>query len=155
LPGLIVDRYNDCLVVQSLIQATDRLRPLIETTLQERYAPRSILFRNDSRVRELEGLPLVEEWVGDRPPETVVADEDGKQVEIPILGGQKTGAYLDQRENHRAARRFARGKALDGFAYGGGFALQMADACESVEVIDSSQEAVRLARTNAERNGLR
>jgi 23S rRNA (cytosine1962-C5)-methyltransferase len=154
LPGLIVDRYEDCLVVQSLIQATDRLRPIITTILQEEYEPRSILFRNDSRVRELEDLPLVEEWAGERPPETIIVNEDGKQLEVPLLGGQKTGAYLDQRENHRAARRYAHGNALDGFSYGGAFALQLAERCETVEAVDISADAVSLVRSNASRNGL-
>jgi len=154
LPGLIVDRYEDCLVVQSLIQATDRLQPLFTTILQDEYQPRSILFRNDSRVRELESLPLVEEWIGERPPETIIVKEGGKELEVPLLGGQKTGAYLDQRENRCAARRYAHGKALDGFAYGGGFALQMAERCEFVEAVESSSDAVRLIQANAGRNGL-
>jgi 23S rRNA (cytosine1962-C5)-methyltransferase len=155
LPGLIVDRYEDCVVVQSLIQATERLESLIAAIVQERYQPRSILFRNDSKVRTLEDLPLVEHWIGERPPDSIIVHEDGKDLEVPLLGGQKTGAYLDQRENHRAAQQYARGKALDGFAYGGGFALQMAERCDSVEAVDASAEAVHLVRSNAERNGLR
>src|SRR6185503_1182869 len=154
LPGLIVDRYGEYLVVQSLTQAADRLQPLFASILQERYHPRSIIFRNDSKVRELEGLPIAQSWVGEEPPETVVVDEDGKQMEIALTTGQKTGGYLDQRDNHRAARRYARGRALDGFCYGGGFALQLADVCDSVEAVDSSPAAVRLTETNAARNGL-
>ena len=154
LPGLIVDRYGDYLVVQCLTQAADKLQPLFTSILQDRYSPRSIIFRNDNKIRELEGLPLVQNWSGEEPPETVIVDEDGKQVEIALTTGQKTGGYLDQRENHRAARRYARGRAMDGFCYGGGFALHLADVCDSVEAIDSSAAAVRLAEANAARNGL-
>ena len=154
LPGLIVDRYGEYLVVQSLTQAADRLQPLFASILQERYHPRSIVFRNDSKVRELEGLPIGQSWSGEEPPETVVVDEDGKQMEIALTTGQKTGGYLDQRDNHRAARRYARGRAFDGFCYGGGFALHLADVCDSVEAVDSSTAAVRLAEANVSRNGL-
>lgn len=154
LPGLIVDRYGDYLVVQSLTQGADRLQPVFESILHDRYQPRSIVFRNDSRVRELENLPLTQTWSGDQPPDSTIILEDGKQVEIPLIAGQKTGSYLDQRENHRAARRYARGRALDGFCYGGGFTLQIADVCESVEAVDLSASALQLARSNADRNGL-
>jgi 23S rRNA (cytosine1962-C5)-methyltransferase len=155
LPGLIVDRYGEYLVVQSLTQAADRLQSLFISILQDRYQPRSILVRNDSKVRELEGLPLVQSWIGEEPPQSVVVQEDGKQVEIPLASGQKTGSYLDQRENHRASRRYARGRALDGFCYGGGFALQLADVCDHVDAVDSSSAAVHLAQSNALRNNLR
>jgi 23S rRNA (cytosine1962-C5)-methyltransferase len=155
LPGLIVDRYGDYLVVQSLTQGVERLEPTFVSILQDRYRPRSIVFRNDSKVRELENLPVVQRWVGEEPPSSVVIDEDGKQVEIPLITGQKTGSYLDQRDNHRAARRYARGRALDGFCYGGGFALQLSEACNTVEAVDLSAAAVQLARSNAERNGLK
>jgi len=155
LPGLIVDRYGGWLVVQSLIQATDALQPVVARLLTERYRPHSILFRNDSRVRELEGLELKQEVVGEPVPETVVADEDGKQIALSLTTGQKTGSYLDQRENHRAARRYARGRALDAFSYAGGFAMQIAEGCEHVEAVDISAGAVEQARSNAERNGLK
>jgi len=154
-PGLIVDRYNDRLVVQSLIQATDALQPVVTNILQERYRPRSILFRNDSKVRELEGLELKQEVIGEPLPDTIVVNEDGKEIAISLTAGQKTGSYLDQRDNHRAARRYARGQALDAFSYAGGFAVQIADRCERVEAVDLSAAAVGTARANAERNGLR
>ena len=155
LPGFIVDRYDDRLVVQSLIQATDALQPLLTAILQERYQPRSILLRNDSRVRELEGLELRQEVIGDALPETLVVDEDGKQIALSLTAGQKTGSYLDQRDNHRAARRHARGRALDAFTYAGGFAVQIADVCESVEAVDISTAALEMAKTNVERNALK
>ena len=155
LPGLIVDRYNDRLVVQSLIQATNRLQPLITALLSERYHPRSILFRNDSKVRELEGLELKQEIVGEPLPDTLIVDEDGRKLAVSLAAGQKTGAYLDQRDNRRAARRHARGRALDAFSYAGGFAMQISEVCEHVEAVDISASAVDVARSNAERNGLK
>jgi len=154
LPGLIVDRYDDRLVVQSLIQSTDALQPLFTAILWDRYQPRSILFRNDSRVRELEGLELQQQIIGEPVPEMLIVDEDGKKIAFALASGQKTGAYLDQRENRRAARRYAHGRAIDAFSYAGGFALQISDVCDKVEVVDISRAAVELARANAERNGL-
>ena len=155
IPGLIVDRYDGCLVVQSLIQAADALQPLFTRLLEERYRPRTILFRNDSRVRELEGLELRQDVLGEPLPETIVVEEDGKKIGLSLTAGQKTGSYLDQRENHRAARRYAFGKALDAFAYAGGFTLQIADRCDHVDAVDISGAAVAMARENAERNGLK
>jgi 23S rRNA (cytosine1962-C5)-methyltransferase len=155
LPGLIVDRYDDRLVIQSLIQATDAIQPLVAEIVTERYRQSSILFRNDSRVRELEGLELKQEVAGEPLPETMIVDEDGKKLAVALSAGQKTGSYLDQRDNHRAARRYARGRALDAFAYGGGFAIQIADLCDRVEAVDISGTAVDLIRANAERNGLK
>src|SRR6185436_3324917 len=154
LPGLIVDRYGDTLVVQALCQAVDRLEPVLTALLQEQYHPRTILFRNDARVRELEGLPLETQSVGEPESETVVVDEDGKQFELSLRSGQKTGTFLDQRDNHRAVRRYAGGKALDGCTYTGGFALHMADLCDSVEAVDISAANVRLTEANVRRNGL-
>jgi 23S rRNA (cytosine1962-C5)-methyltransferase len=155
LPGLIVDRYNDCLVVQNLIQATDKLQPLVTELLSERYKPLSILFRNDSRVRELEGLELQQEVIGEPLPQMTVVEEDGKRIAVSLTVGQKTGSYLDQRENHRAAKRYARGRALDAFTYAGGFAVQIAEDCDAVEAVDISAAALEFARNNAERNGLK
>lgn len=154
VPGLIVDRYENRLVVQSLIQGTDAIQSTITDILTARYQPRSILLRNDSRVRELEGLPLEQEVLGDPLPETLIVNEDGKTLSVSLAGGQKTGSYLDQRDNHRAVRRYARGQALDAFCYGGGFALQLSDLCEHVDAVDISAQAVEVAKANAERNGL-
>jgi 23S rRNA (cytosine1962-C5)-methyltransferase len=154
LPGLIVDRYGDCLVVQSLIQSTDRLLPFFNEMLRSRYNARTILVRNDSRVRELEGLELKQELIGDPLPEPLLINEDGKILAVALSGGQKTGSYLDQRDNHRAARLYARGLALDAFSYAGGFALQIADVCDRVEGVDTSGVALELARANAVRNSI-
>jgi 23S rRNA (cytosine1962-C5)-methyltransferase len=154
LPGLVVDRYGDRFVVQTLIQATDLLQPLVTKILDDLYQPRSILLRNDSRVRELEGLDLTQETRGEPLPEMLVVVEDGKEMTVSLTSGQKTGSYLDQRENHQAARRYAYGRALDAFAYAGGFGIQISDVCEHVEIVDISEEAVALARINAARNRL-
>ena len=152
LPGLIIDRYDDRFVVQSLIQATDRIQPLVTTILNERYQPRSILFRNDIKVRELEGLELQQELIGEALPETLTLNEDGRQIAISMAAGQKTGSYLDQRDNRRAARRYARGRALDAFSYVGGFSIHISDLCDRVEAVDISASAIELARANAQRN---
>ena len=85
---------------------------------------------------------------------TPIAVEDGLRFEVDPYAGQKTGLYLDQRENHRAARRYARGRALDAFTYTGGFAIHIAEQCDEVEAVDLSQHALELARSNAERNNL-
>jgi len=154
LPGLIIDRYGDRIVAQSLIQATDRIQPLVTAILTERYQPRSILFRNDIKVRELEGLELQQELIGDALPETTIINEDGRQIAISLAAGQKTGSYLDQRDTRRAARRYARGRALDAFSYVGGFSIQIGDLCDHVEAVDISASATALARSNVERNGL-
>jgi 23S rRNA (cytosine1962-C5)-methyltransferase len=154
LPGLIVDRYNDRFVVQSLIQGTDRLQPLLTGILTERYQPRSILFKNDSKVRKLEGLELKQEVVGEPIPQVLIVNENGRDVAIVLSAGQKTGAYLDQAENRQAARRYASGRALDAFSYAGSFAIQISDRCDRVEAVDISAAAVELARSNAQRNGL-
>jgi len=154
LPGLIIDRYGDRIVAQNLIQAADRIQPLMTSILTDRYQPRSILFRNDIKVRELEGLDLRQELVGESLPEPILVNEDGRQIAVSLAAGQKTGSYLDQRDNHRAARHYACGQALDAFSYAGGFAIQISDVCECVHAVDISASATELARSNAERNGL-
>jgi 23S rRNA (cytosine1962-C5)-methyltransferase len=105
-------------------------------------------------VRELEGLELRQEIIGEPVPDPITIVEDGKVINLSLSAGQKTGSYLDQRENHRIAGRLAFGRALDAFCYAGGFALQMSAACETVEAVDMSASAVELTRTNAAQNGL-
>jgi 23S rRNA (cytosine1962-C5)-methyltransferase len=111
LPGLIVDRYGEYLVLQSLIQSTDRLQPLLKDLLVERYHPKSILVRNDSRVRELEGLELRQEIIGEPIPDPITIVEDGKPISVSLTTGQKTGSYLDQRENHHRRTPRVRSRA--------------------------------------------
>jgi len=153
LPSLIIDRYADCFVVQTLSQGMERLKPAVVEILQEQFQPRSILERNDVAVRALEGLPEQKGFLAGEAVQEVVAEENGVKFCFDLLGGQKTGGFLDQRENRAAARLYARGRALDCFTYTGGFALTLAPHCESVVGVDTSAEALALARRNQELNG--
>jgi len=154
LPSLIIDRYGSCLVIQTLSQGMERLKAQIVQILQEAFAPRSILERNDVAVRELEGLPEQKGTLAGESISEVEVEENGLRFFFDLMGGQKTGGFLDQRENRRAARLYARGRALDCFSYTGGFALNLARACESVLGVDTSPEALNLARRNQQLNGL-
>lgn len=159
LPGIVVDRYDDveagtCLVVQTLSQGADRRLALLVDLLVEAFKPRGILARNDPKVRRLEGLEeRVEVLYGD-VPERVRVREGRVIFEIDVRHGQKTGGFLDQRDNHIAAAAIARGRALDGFTYNGGFALAMAAGSDSVLALDSSSTAVAATAANAAANGL-
>jgi len=154
LPSLIIDRYADVLVLQTLSQGTDALKSMFVELLAEELKPRAIIERNDVRVRKLEGLELRAGVLWGDAPEEMEVVQHGVKFAVAPLGGQKTGAFLDQRENQRAARRVARGRALDCFTFNGGFALAMAGVCESVVGLDISAEAVAASRRNAELNGL-
>jgi len=154
LPSLIVDRYGDLLVVQALSQGMNRLLPAIADVLQERLAPRGILARHDARARELEGLDGGVHVVRGDVPETVVVGDRQLEFEVDPHRGQKTGAFLDQRENRWAAAEAARGRVLDCFSYDGGFALRMAGRVEEVVAVDSSADAVVRIERNATRNGI-
>jgi len=154
LPSLIVDRYGDYLVVQALSQGTERLTPLITEMLNALLEPAGILARNDARTRELEGLERRIDVLSGEVPESIVVAENGIEYSVDVRRGQKTGLFLDQRENREAARRYARGRLLDCFSYNGGFALTLASACDEVIAIDISEDAVARVRTNAEKNRL-
>ncbi|MGH9256572.1 MAG: class I SAM-dependent rRNA methyltransferase [Vicinamibacterales bacterium] len=154
LPSLVVDRYGDYLVVQALSQGMDRLLPSITTLLVELAAPAGILARNDPKVRTLEGLERTVEVLYGDVPESVVVREGPVEYIVDLRRGQKTGLFLDQRENRDAAARYARGRLLDCFSYHGGFALRLARHCSQVEAIDVSPDAVARLRANAERNGV-
>lgn len=158
LPSLIVDRYDDVLVLQTLSQGTDALKPLLLEILIEEFAPRAVVERNDARVRELEGLPLLAGTVYGNAPEELEIMQHGLRFYVEVLGGQKTGSFLDQRENRLAARAAAqttnKQRALDCFTFNGAFALHLSQVCESVIGIDVSGDAVSGARRNAELNGL-
>jgi 23S rRNA (cytosine1962-C5)-methyltransferase len=131
----------------------DALKGMLAELLVEEFAPSAIIERNDVRVRELEGLELRAGLLyGDAPAELEI-EQDGVRFLVSPLGGQKTGSFLDQRENRTAARAVAHGRALDCFTFNGAFALQLAPACESVIALDVSAEAVEAARRNAELNG--
>jgi 23S rRNA (cytosine1962-C5)-methyltransferase len=154
LPSLVVDRYGDYLVVQTLSQSTDRLKDLFLQILIELFSPKGILERNDPKVRLLEGL---EQHVGvlhGEVPEEILAKQNGITFVYDLRRGQKTGSFLDQRENHLAARLYASGGVLDCFSYQGGFALTVAGACEHVEATDLAPAAIEAARRNQKLNNI-
>ena len=153
LPGLVVDRYGDYLVLQALVQGIDRLLPELTRLLVERLQPAGILARNDPRVRLLEGL----EQPSPCCTATVPADRRPRgpgRYAVDPYHGQKTGLFLDQRENRVAAASYARGRALDAFSYNGGFALALAPVCDDVMAVDMSEDAVARITANAARNGV-
>jgi 23S rRNA (cytosine1962-C5)-methyltransferase len=154
LPSLIVDRYGDYFVLQTLSQSSDRLKNLFVEILVDQFAPKGVVERNDPKVRLLEGLEQrVSVLHGDVPPEVLIK-ENGVTFVCDPAKGQKTGSFLDQRENHWAARRYASGDVLDCFSYQGGFALTVADRCAQVEAIDMAQAAVEAARRNLQLNSI-
>jgi 23S rRNA (cytosine1962-C5)-methyltransferase len=154
LPSLIVDRYAEYLVVQTLSQGSDRLLPTIIANLQEIAAPRGILARNDPRTRALEGLAQTVEVSAGEIPDTILVTENGVRYDVDVRHGQKTGLFLDQRENRRAAAQYARGRLLDCFSYNGGFALTMAGRSDETIAIDVSADAIERVKHNATANGL-
>jgi 23S rRNA (cytosine1962-C5)-methyltransferase len=168
LPGLIVDRYNDVLTMQVLTQAMDldSVREIVISQLREQLQPGAIIERVDARVRSLEQLPekesglvfSAEAQTGETPlPQPSLTQTEFQMVGVRFrydaLGGQKTGGFLDQRENYAAAAKYARGEALDVFCYHGGFALHLARTCEKVTGVDSSRPALEAAEQNAALNG--
>src|SRR5215207_3245944 len=159
LPSLIVDRYDDVLVLQTLSQGTDAVKPLLTEILIEEFKPRAVIERNDARVRELEGLPLIAATIYGEAPAELEILQHGLRFYVEPLGGQKTGSFLDQRENRLAARAAAQttngASALDCFTFNGAFALHLASVCENVIGIDISGDAVAAARRNAEINAFR
>lgn len=154
IPGLVADRYGDYLVLQVGTAAVDRRLEWVLDALQELVSPRGVLLRGDSAARKREGLKTGVSVLRGEVPETVVVREGPVRYEARLRGGQKTGSFLDQRENHLAAGRYAKGRVLDVFSYAGGFALHAAREAESVEVVDASGPALEAARRNAELNGL-
>jgi len=155
LPGLIVDRYNDLLSLQVLTQAMDieAVRQVIVSELSQRLHPEAIAERVDPRVRELEQLPAQSSGLLQGEKKNTVFAMNGVRFHYDVLGGQKTGAFLDQRENYAAAAQYARGEALDVFCYHGGFALHLAQHCAKVTGVDSSRPALEVADRNAALNG--
>lgn len=154
LPSIILDRYDDVLVLQTLSQGSEAIKPLLVELLTEEFAPRAIIERNDVRVRQHEGLELLTGTLyGDAPLEFEIL-QDGVRFLVAPLSGQKTGSFLDQRENRLAARKVAHGRALDCFTFNGAFALQLAGVCAGVTGIDISAEAVAAAGRNARINNI-
>src|SRR5208282_3149585 len=175
LPGLIVDRYNDVVTLQILTQAMDAapVREAVLQTLREELQPAGIVERVDARIRELEQLPpLSSRLLWGEKSSTVInmnggnmngghmnggmtggEGSNGVRFHYDALEGQKTGAFLDQRENYAAAAEYAHGEALDAFCYQGGFALHLAAKCASVTGVDSSRPALEMAEKNGALNG--
>ncbi len=155
LPSLVVDRYGDQLVVQLLSAGLESYRGEIVDGLVNRFRPAGILARNDASVRRRENLPREVTVLHGEVPEELEVREGGIRYLAELRSGQKTGAFLDQRENRLRAGSLARHRALDCFSYHGSFALHLAAAADEVVAVDSSSDALARGRRNAEINGLR
>jgi 23S rRNA (cytosine1962-C5)-methyltransferase len=153
VPGLVADLYGTHLVVQALTAGAERVLPEILAALRARIPVDSVLARNDPAVRALEGLPREVRQIDGTTPELLEVDEGGVVHLVDPWHGQKTGAFLDQRENRIAVGALARGRALDAFAYHASFGLHAARRCSEVVVVDQSREALSRGRAAAERNG--
>lgn len=156
LPGLIVDRYNDVLTLQILTQAMDSapVRDAIVETLRQELNPVGVVERVDPRIRELEQLAPLESRLLYGEKSSTEVSMNGVRFHYDGLEGQKTGAFLDQRENYAAAAQYAHGEALDAFCYQGGFALHLAAKCSAVTGVDSSRPALEMAEKNAALNAM-
>jgi len=159
LPGLIVDRYGDAFSIQTLSRGMDTLKDLWVELLIELFDPRLIVERNDVKVRQMEGLPLKSGVLYQKPTANTATEflitENGLKYWVDLIGGQKTGAFLDQRENRAATMRYASGRGLDCFSFHGSFALHLAKGCDHVTALDISAPAIERAQRNAELNQLR
>jgi 23S rRNA (cytosine1962-C5)-methyltransferase len=154
LPGLVIDRYADYFTLQTLDQGMDRAKAEIAGCLEELFRPKAIVERNDVSVRKRESLPLESGVLAGEAPDAVMVEMNGLKLYADLLHGQKTGIFLDQRENYVAAARYARGRALDCFTSTGGFALHMAAGSESVEAVDSSEASLKMAERNRAANSI-
>lgn len=152
IPSLIVDDYNGNFVIQTLSQATEKLKETFVEILIEEFQPKAIIQRNDAKVRLLENLEQVNSILYGKVEEELTIEQDGIKFYVSLLEGQKTGSFLDQRENHFVSRNYGFGRALDCFTFNGGFALNLAKNCDSVLAIDISDEAIKQAKRNAELN---
>jgi 23S rRNA (cytosine1962-C5)-methyltransferase len=155
LPGLIVDRYNDVFSVQFLTQAmdTEAVRQTVLSELNQQLKPAAIAEHVDPWTRELEALPPKASSLLQGEAESTLVTMNGIKFHHEAITGQKTGAFLDQRENYAAAAQYAQGQALDVFCYQGGFALHLAERCSQVSGVDSSRPALEVAERNAALNG--
>jgi len=151
LPGLIVDRYNDVLVLEALTQAADdhELKKVVVAEMVEQFDPAGIVERAEPRIRQLEQLPPLKDGLLHGEKTETIFTMNRVRFHHRALSGQKTGAFLDQRENYAAAAAYAHGDALDVFCYQGGFALHLARLCPRVTGVDSSRPALESAEENA------
>ncbi|MDA8241713.1 MAG: class I SAM-dependent rRNA methyltransferase [Nitrospiraceae bacterium] len=155
LPGLVVDRYGGCAVLQFLTQGIENLRDVIIELIDEMLNPRVIVLKNESRSRTLEGLSLYREVVKGSLDALPLVREDGLLFEVDPLGGQKTGFFLDQKENRRSLKRYVGGgRGLDLFCYTGAWTMHLASSGVEMKGVDQSERAVRQAIKNAELNSL-
>ena len=153
LPGLIADIYGRCLVIQILTYGMEVMKDVVIDLLDEMLHPETMVLRNESRVRSLEGLPLYKEVLKGSLEEHPVISEDGVLFEIDPYGGQKTGFFLDQRENRVCLKRYiGQGKGLDLFSYIGAWSMHLASAGAEITCVDSSEKAIEQAKRNAELN---
>lgn len=155
IPSLIVDDYNGVFVIQTLAQGTEKLKKTFVEILAEEFSSAAIIERNDVKVRLRENLPMQAGVLFGEAPDEITIEQDGIKFFIAPLEGQKTGSFLDQRENHFAVRNYAFGKGLDCFTFNGGFALNLAQVCERVAAIDISEDAINLAKRNAKLNDIK
>lgn len=154
IPSLIVDYYNDVLIIQTLSQGTEKLKNLFVKILKDELNPRSVIEKNNVNVRLLEKLEPKEGLIHGENVEETLINQNGFEFLVSFSKGQKTGMFLDQRENYLVARKFAKGKALDCFCFTGGFAINIASCCEKVIAVDISEVAMDLAKRNAKQNRL-
>jgi 23S rRNA (cytosine1962-C5)-methyltransferase len=155
IPSLIVDDYNGVFVIQTLAQGTEKLKQTFIEILTEEFSPTAIIERNDVKVRLRENLPMQTKVLFGEVPDEIIIEQDGVKFFIAPTEGQKTGSFLDQRENHFAVRNYAFGRGLDCFTFNGGFAFNLAQVCDEVLAIDISEDAVNLAKRNAELNDIK
>jgi 23S rRNA (cytosine1962-C5)-methyltransferase len=158
LPGLIIDRYGDCFSFQTLTRGMEALKGMWVELLIAEFSPRMIVERNDVKVRSLEGLPMftrVFYSAYESAEAQLICTENGVRYHVDLIEGQKTGAFLDQRENRSVALEYGRGRGLDCFSFHGSFALHLAKTCDQVTAIDISSSAIERARRNADLNGQR
>lgn len=157
LPGLIIDRFDDTLSIQLNTAGMDTLWPKLERAIQHHVKPKRIVLRNDAFAREMEGLTLETRWIGDAPEQPIHISENGLTYFADLHGGQKTGWYFDQRDNHALVARYAAtaDSVLDLYTHAGGFALAAAQAgAKRVIGVDSSEPALTLAQQAAAFNKL-
>lgn len=155
LPALIIDRYGDYLVMQCLSLGIDLRKEMICDCLEELFSPKGIYERSDVSVRKKEGLPEVKQVLRGEVPDRVEIRENGIKMLVDVKNGQKTGYFLDQKENRFAARKYAKGEILDCFCNSGGFSLNCALTAESVTACDISESALACVRENAKLNGIK
>ena len=153
LPALIVDRYGEYLVMECLSLGVDMRKNMIAECLCELFSPKGIYMRGDAAVRKKEGLPLESGVLFGDVPDKIFIGENGIRMAVDVKRGQKTGYFLDQKENRFACRRYAQGDVLDCFCNSGGFSLNAATRAESVTAVDISEFALQNVRENAALNG--